>query len=877
MNDRNRRERACAAGEKNRMNEASWTHASSHELEHTTPLADAAFVELLAPAGGPSAFSAALAAGADAIYCGLGSNFNARRSADNFDDASFAEACRRAHLAGARVYVTVNVVVKWDEMQRVLRLIRRAWLLGADAFIIQDWGLLSQVRSTWPQMECHVSTQANIHDARGVAFCRELGVDRVTLSRELTSQEIGRITQEGVDVECFSHGALCFCYSGICHMSSMRGERSANRGACAQPCRLPYVLVDADHTVVSRPEFERLLCPKDYCTIDDLPELVASGAKSLKIEGRMKAPEYVYSVVRAYREALDALVAGEDSGSNRAYRHRLLKRSFNRGLTDAYLRGTAGNEMMSYERSNNRGEIVGEVVGGRALEDAIEKKGGLNGGRVKLRRYKQADVDLAVHAPIGKGDLLEIRPLDDPTKFLTALAPCDAEPDSTLTVRAARVMAVGSVVRVIRSEAARAQAERIASLDYPRKRAVAVRVSAHIGQPFTVSLTTADGEHSASVQGFVVEKARTKPVSTEELREHVGRMGSSPFEPIHFDIDLDAECGMSFSAVHGVRADACTALEEQILAGYQAREKNTAPLSRRAAEKERDAAAKAASLPLSDRASAQARAKDAEICALVTSPEQARIARAAGASRLYASADALNQGTWSDDILACVVPWLDEVCREADHLRLDPWIRAGAPVAVGNISELACALDCHAMAEIRECIPLHNDYAVSALVNSGACGVWLNSELTLAEIAHIAENASVPVGYLVSGRIRTMTSEHCVLMATGKCIHDCDTCKLRQEPHYLRGIDNDYLPVTTDTQGRSRIWAPQPFDAVPELDVLLAYGVTRLMVDATLLTKEQTKRAVARVASAVAAVKQERALPGRLEGATQGHLFSPIG
>lgn len=171
-----------------------------------------------------------------------------------------------------------------------------------------------------------------------------------------------------------------------------------------------------------------------------------------------------------------------------------------------------------------------------------------------------------------------------------------------------------------------------------------------------------------------------------------------------------------------------------------------------------------------------------------------------GASRLYASADALNQGVWPDDMLTRVVPWLDEVCREADHLRLDPWIRTGAPVAVGNISELACALDCHAMAEIRECIPLHNDYAVSALVNSGACGVWLNSELTLAEIAHIAENASVPVGYLVSGRIRTMTSEHCVLMATGKCIHDCDTCKLRQEPHYLRGIDNDYLPVTADTR-----------------------------------------------------------------------------
>lgn len=209
--------------------------------------------ELLAPAGGPEPFNAALAAGADAIYCGLGNDFNARRGAHNFTDETFAEACRRAHLAGARVYVTENVVIKTEEMPRALELIRRAWVLGADAFIIQDWGLMTEVLRRWPQIEVHVSTQANVHDARATRACKELGVQRVTLSRELSLDEMATIAQEGVELEAFGHGAICFCYSGVCMMSSLAGGRSANRGLCAQPCRLPYDLVDEQGKAIEAP------------------------------------------------------------------------------------------------------------------------------------------------------------------------------------------------------------------------------------------------------------------------------------------------------------------------------------------------------------------------------------------------------------------------------------------------------------------------------------------------------------------------------------------------------------------------------------------------------------------------------------------------
>jgi len=350
----------------------------------------------------------------------------------------------------------------------------------------------------------------------------------------------------------------------------------------------------------------------------------------------------------------------------------------------------------------------------------------------------------------------------------------------------------------------------------------------------------------------VVEEARTKAVTSDELIEHVGRMGTSPFEAVSFDVQMDDTCGMSFSAVHKVRAAACEQLETALLEEYQNREQKIAPLSRLAYQKEREAQDKE-KLFAFDAAAAKTNASQAEVCVLVESPEQARVALKAGANRLYATTDALAETSWPEDLLAKVTPWLDEVCREIDHNRLDPYVAAGKPVAVGNISELTLAVERGAIPEVRECIPVHNDYALQALADMGAEGVWLNSELTLQEICHMARNASIPVGYMVSGRIRTMTTEHCILMSTGKCIHDCDACKLRLEEHTLRGIDNDYMPVRTDRHGRSKIWSPKLFDGVPEMAEMLSAGVKRFMVDATLLSTEETREATSRLAAALAA------------------------
>ena len=436
--------------------------------------------ELLAPAGGPEPFAAALAAGADAIYCGMGS-FNARRKATNFTDEAFEQACRAAHLAGSRVYVTVNIVIKQSEMGDALQLIHRCSTLGADAFIIQDWGLFFEVKRTMPGIETHISTQANIHDDRGAIWCREQGADRVTLSRELSIDEIATIHNAApdVDLEVFSHGAICFCYSGLCLLSSFAmAGRSANRGMCAQPCRLPYELIDENGRALSPAGRERALCPRDTNTSQLVRRLYDAGAASLKLEGRMKAPDYVYSIVDVYRHQIDDMLADVSTSKDEdAARQRQLKRCFNRDFTHAYQDGTSGDEMMSYERSNNRGQIVGTVLGSRLANRDVR------GLKPDDRRRRAAIARIELFEPVGKGDLLELRHDDEFDQFLTTIAADDAAAGDIIECRVPRSMPEGCRVRVIRSQRAIDAAGAALKRDVLRRRAVDVSVVARLGEP----------------------------------------------------------------------------------------------------------------------------------------------------------------------------------------------------------------------------------------------------------------------------------------------------------------------------------------------------------------------------------------------------------
>ena len=311
-------------------------------------------IELLAPAGSFDALKAAVEAGADAVYL-AGEKFGARAYAENFAGEQMIKAVEFAHLRGVAVHVTVNTLIadaELDEFAEYLKFLRRA---NVDALLVQDLGAAALAKKFAPEIPLHASTQMTIHNAEGVKALAELGFSRAVLSRELTLDEIKKICRESpIETEIFIHGALCVCWSGQCLMSSLIGGRSGNRGRCAQPCRLPYELVDASgKNLLNAGKY--LLSPKDLNTLELLPQLIETGVSSLKIEGRMKRPEYVATVVKVYRDALDKNFSTPED-------KRKLAQIFNRDFTTAYLEKNPGKNLISDMKPNNRGVLIGRVV-----------------------------------------------------------------------------------------------------------------------------------------------------------------------------------------------------------------------------------------------------------------------------------------------------------------------------------------------------------------------------------------------------------------------------------------------------------------------------------------------------------------------------------
>lgn len=419
-------------------------------------------VELLAPAGTPDALRAAIAAGADAVYVGLGS-FNARAANGGFSLAELSSACVLAHAHGARVYVTLNVYVRDDELGDAVALAGSALAAGADALIVADMGLIARIRAALPDAELHLSTQAGAQCAAAVDFAaRELGVERVTCARELSVAELAELCATGVEIEAFCHGAICICYSGACSYSALMRGRSANRGDCTQPCRLAYELQDGSGAVLAggawergraaaqqamRPDGDRLLCPRDYLGIRHIAEMLEAGVSAFKIEGRMKSPDYVYNVVRCYREALDAALAGRPLGDVELDGlEACLARSFSRGFTSGYLEGghaATGSDLMSVERAINQGLRAGHVV---------------------EPRYEGALV--AFDCEVAAGDMLEIRstpgpdaPADVPKRWPIVPCPRDVASGEEVLIPCKRKVEAGSAVHVVRSASTILEAE----------------------------------------------------------------------------------------------------------------------------------------------------------------------------------------------------------------------------------------------------------------------------------------------------------------------------------------------------------------------------------------------------------------------------------
>lgn len=510
------------------MGDATLTNAACSQRDGATGTRSFARsrgdIELLAPAGSLDALFAAVAAGADAVYTGLGM-FNARAANAGLTLEELERGCRLAHAHGVRVYVTLNVCMYDDELAPAVDLARRALACGADALIVADAGLALRLRAAMPGVELHLSTQAGAQSPRAVRLAaRELGVERVTCARELSVDELLDLCETGTHIEAFCHGAICVCYSGACSYSALLRGRSANRGDCAQPCRLAYELQDAEGRVLAggawnreRPalpagaeEGDRLLCPRDYLGIRHVGEMVRAGVHAFKIEGRMKGPDYVYNVVGCYRVALDAAREGRELASAELEAlEAQLARSFSRGFTDGYLRGghaRTGAALMSAERAINQGLLVGRVA-----------------------ECRHEEVVIAFERAVGEGDMIEIRstpgsdaPSDVPKRWPIVPCPAQVPAGARMVVHCKRRVECGSAVHLVRSvsviEAARAAVELIREEERTLSSGRAL-----LSAPGAADVVTARSERSVRPDGL----GRERTAGFADARD-AGRAANEP-------------------------------------------------------------------------------------------------------------------------------------------------------------------------------------------------------------------------------------------------------------------------------------------------------------------------------------------------------------
>jgi len=795
-------------------------------------------VELLAPAGGPDALVAAINNGADAVYLGL-ADLNARRGAANFTLESFEESARFAHLRGSRVYLTANVVVLPGEFGPALSMIDAAWAAGADAVIIQDLGLLRAVREALPEVRIHASTQIDAMNPDSVRALASVGVSRVTLARELSIEAIAACASTGIEVESFVHGAICYSYSGQCLMSSLIGRRSANRGMCAQPCRLTYDLIDARGSEMPVPG-RYLLSARDLAGIEHLPRLASAGVRALKIEGRMKSPEYVAIVTSVYRAALDRALADPDDYRVTPTEWEMLEEAFSRGFTDGYLTGKRGEDLMSYSRPNNRGVLIGRIAS-------------VAGGRARVALDRALDSEDTLEIWTGAGRFTQSAGSLAVAGTTLAAAPAASTVEITLEGQAATGDRVFRVANAALLNAARRTFTTAAAHEH-RAATVDFEVTVRVGDPLRIAAQT--GGIRVEVCAGEVSSARTKAITADEIVEHVGRLGGSDYRAGAWTIDLDAGAGLGFSALHALRREALGLLDEKRLAHWS---------GRRLREPK---------VPSPGRPAGRC-----EPPAVVASAWDLDVARAC----LEAGADRVLLRVWGSDdpgapstLPSDVTPLLPRVIWPEEISEYDAWMNGGA-ITAGNLGSVERA-DAGVSVEGDWPLNVLNAHAASALSDLGADLVWASPELSGRQLAELARTSPVPVGCLVWGRIEMMVSEQCVLQAAGPCGRRCHSCERRQGWWRLRDRKGYEFPVTTDPGGRSHIMNSATLDLTRALDEIVAAGVAAIRLDFSDEDAARAASVVRAVRSALTAVVAHGATPTEpiAEAPTSGHFYRGV-
>jgi len=500
--------------------------------------------ELLAPAGSREALVAAVAAGADAVYLGS-KRFGARKFSANFDDSALVEAIDYAHLHGVRVYVTVNTLIRENELDDMGEYLVRLYQIGADAVLLQDLGIALLASHIVPELERHASTQMTIHNSPGLLWAKRAGFKRAVLAREVSLDEIKEMKPQGIGVEVFVHGALCYSYSGQCLLSSAIGGRSGNRGMCAQPCRKPYVLLRGERDQYGRPmgltaqplKDMFLISTRDLCTYRHLDKIVSTPVSSLKIEGRMKSPEYVAIVTGIYRKALDAIAAGKWTPSEEDERDLAL--AFNRSFTKGHLLGA--KDVMGREASDNRGVLIGSVV-------SFDVSRGEASVRLTGSLFPEKGDGLVFQAP-GQEVGLVVQKAVNRDGMVRLMVPERIKPGAKVFLTGCTALAK-KAQKIIASEKAEIVLD--LSLTWVEGRP---RVNAQLPDGKSISVTAS----------FQMEKAKNQPLTRQQIESQLRRTGGTPFVVRRISMDYNEDLFAPLSALNQLRRDLLVRAEKALL------------------------------------------------------------------------------------------------------------------------------------------------------------------------------------------------------------------------------------------------------------------------------------------------------------------------
>jgi putative protease len=769
--------------------------------------------ELLAPAGSLDAVRAAVANGANAVYLGA-ERFNARDEGAQLTLDDLERACALAHSRGVRIYLTLNTLVKPDELADALDLLGQAIDRGIDAAIVQDLGLIRLIQAVYPGFEIHGSTQMTVHDATGAAVMREIGIDRVVLARENTLDDIRAIRAAVPDLglEAFVHGALCISYSGQCFMSGMISERSANRGSCAQSCRKDYVLTDATNGV----ELDRgfLISAKDLAAHDQLADLAEAGISCLKVEGRKKKPEYVATVTHGYREFLDRLGSGATAAPTFDEVQPLVQ-IFSRGNTPGMLLGRAGRGYITRTQPDNHGVVIG-VVAGRENGDLV------------------IDVD----TPVEIGDGLGFEPpagtKASATGFaVTGVRTTRANAGVTRQVLTTRTNVPPGWTVLRTSHAALLERARASFAELPaptraRRARLDLRLFGSAGAPVKI-VATADGDE-VSVRGEVpLAPARAHALDYTKLREQLGRLGETPFTLGALDIAaLATGLFLPVSELNHLRQ---RAVEELMLRrdwAAQARD----------AERAATIATAIAAVPGVRTTPAANAPGPFVLSAEVFRIDDAREAAEGGATEItfdpflrHPAPPAARVRSLNEELAARGVALrlrTPTIVRPEERRQLDKWLALGLPLLSGHLGLVADLSRSGADVTADYAVNCFNQHTAAEIFRLGARRIVLSVELTTSELAAVAapwDGNGFDV--LVYGRPEGMTIEHCVLSAAfdrepttcrDLCVQKHAVVELTDPAGYTFG-------VATDSACRNRLLHSRPIEASEYMPRLWQSGI----------------------------------------------------